>query len=122
MVVSIEQHVEWVADLMVRMREQGQTTVEPLPEAEVSWGAHVEVIFQMSLHTQADTWYTGANVPGKPRLFTVYIGGVHAYRNICEEIAAESYPGFAFDGSGTACTVDFEGHVMRLMPAELQAA
>ena len=122
MVVSIEQHVEWVADLMVRMREQGQTTVEPLPEAEVSWGAHVEVIFQMSLHTQADTWYTGANVPGKPRVFTVYIGGVHAYRNICEEIAGESYPGFAFDGSGTACTVDFEGHVMRLMPAELQAA
>ena len=122
MVVSIEQHVDWIAGLMVQMRAEGRSVIEPLAQAEKAWGEHVEAIFQMSLHTQADTWYVGANVPGKPRVFTVYIGGVHAYRNIADEVAAKGYCGFAIDGKRASGEVDFEGHVMRLMPEELVEA
>ena len=122
MIVSIEQHVEWIADLLVHLRDTGARTVEPLAEAEKTWGEHVDMLFNMSLHPQADTWYLGANVPGKPRVFTVYIGGVHAYRNLCDEVAEKGYPGFAIDGEAKPNDVDFEGHVLRLMPEELQAA
>ncbi|HAU22906.1 MAG TPA: cyclohexanone monooxygenase [Erythrobacter sp.] len=122
MVVSIEQHVDWIADLLVHMRENGKEVFEPLVESEKEWGEHIDILFNMSLHPQADTWYLGSNVPGKPRVFTVYIGGVHAYRNLSDEIAEKGYPGFAIDGEGKPNDVDFEDHVMRLMPEELQAA
>ena len=119
MIVSIEQHVEWIADAMVHLREQGATTFEPLADSEKVWGEHVDELFNMSLHPQADTWYLGANVPGKPRVFTLYLGGVNAYRNICDEIAERGYPGFAIDGEGKRNDVDFANHVERLMPEEL---
>ena len=122
MVVSIEQHVDFIADIMVHMRERDAKVFEPLAESEKAWGEHIDVLFNMSLHPQANTWYLGSNVEGKPRVFTVYIGGVHAYRNVCDEVAEKGYPGFAIDGEGKPNDVDFEGHVMALMPEELQAA
>lgn len=70
----------------------------------------------------ANSWYMGANIPGKPRVMLPYFGGFLAYRNICDEIASECYSGFSIDGQATACDVDFEDHVMRLMPEELAEA
>ncbi|MFN2099013.1 flavin-containing monooxygenase [Altererythrobacter sp. MF3-039] len=122
MIVSIEQHVEWISDAMLHLREQGAETFEPLAEAERDWGEHIDELFQMSLHTQANTWYLGSNVPGKPRAFTFYLGGVQAYGNVINEIAEKGYPGFVIDGEPKPNDVDFEGHVMALMPPELQAA
>ncbi|RGP42124.1 Cyclohexanone monooxygenase [Altererythrobacter insulae] len=122
MVVSIEQHVEWISDVLVHMRDAGAAEIEPTADSEQAWGEHVEAIYQMSLHTEADTWYLGANIPGKPRVFTVYIGGVNAYRNICAEVADTGYSGFAIDGAAKPNQVDFEGHVMRLMPEQLLVA
>lgn len=122
MIVAIEQHVDWIAELMADMRQKNAQVIEPLADAEKEWGEHIDVLFNMSLHPQADTWYLGSNVPGKPRVFTLYIGGIQAYGNVIQETAEKGYPGFAIDGEARPNTIDFEGHVMALMPPELQAA
>jgi cyclohexanone monooxygenase len=95
MIVSIEQHVDWIADCLAFMRQQGRTTIEATAEAEEKWVVHVNEVAQMTLYPQANSWYMGANIPGKPRIFMPYIGGVGAYRRICDEIAAKGYRGFA---------------------------
>jgi cyclohexanone monooxygenase len=95
MVVSIEQHVDWIADAIAHMRERGLRTMEPTEEAQDAWVAHVAEIADFTLVSRADSWYMGANVPGKPRVFMPYLGGVGPYRRRCEEIAAAGYEGFA---------------------------
>ena len=95
MVVSIEQHVDWIADAIQHMREHGLQTIEPTEEAQEAWVAHVAEVAGFTLVSQANSWYTGANVPGKPRVFMPYLGGVGPYRQRCEEIAAAGYEGFA---------------------------
>ena len=94
MIVSIEQHVDWIADGLVHMRKQGLATMEAGREAEERWVAHVNEIAHGTLYPQANSWYMGANIPGKPRIFMPYIGGVGVYRRICEEVAAKGYEGF----------------------------
>ncbi len=94
MVVSIEQHVEFIADLIGSMRAQGATTVEAQASAQEAWVAHVGAVAQGTLFPQADSWYMGANIPGKPRVFLPYVGGVGPYRKKCEEVAAAGYEGF----------------------------
>jgi cyclohexanone monooxygenase len=101
MFLAIEQHVDWVADLLVALRERGCRTVEPTPEAEQEWSAQVARAAERTLYPQADSWYVGANVPGKPRVFLPYAGGVGKYRRICEEIAADGYRGFVVDADLT---------------------
>jgi cyclohexanone monooxygenase len=94
MIVSIEQHVDWIADCIACMRERGLDNIEAKGEAEERWVAHVNEVAHTTLYPQANSWYMGANIPGKPQIFMPYIGGVGAYRRICDEVAAKGYEGF----------------------------
>jgi cyclohexanone monooxygenase len=94
MIVSIEQHVDWIADCLDRMRAAGHETIEATAAAQEAWVAHVNEIGHMTLYPCANSWYMGANIPGKPRVFMPYIGGVGAYRQICDGVAAKGYEGF----------------------------
>jgi cyclohexanone monooxygenase len=96
MIVSIEQHVDWVCDALAHLRGQGLSVMETTPMAQEDWVAHVNEVAHRTLYPQANSWYMGANIPGKPQLFMPYVGGVGTYRQICDEIAAKGYPGFAF--------------------------
>lgn len=102
MIVSIEQHVDWIADCLAFLRERGIATIEATLPAEDQWVAHVNEVAQGTLYPQANSWYMGANVPGKPRIFMPYIGGVGAYRKICNDVAARGYEGFALSGGMSA--------------------
>jgi cyclohexanone monooxygenase len=93
-VVSIEQHVEWISDHLEYLREKDLTTTEAGYEAQEEWVAHVNELAGRTLMPKAASWYMGANVPGKPRVFMPYIGGVGSYRKICDEVAADHYRGF----------------------------
>jgi cyclohexanone monooxygenase len=95
MFVSIEQHVDWIADCIAWMRGNGFATMEATEQAEDKWVAHVNEVAKMTLYPQANSWYMGANIPGKPRIFMPYIGGVGVYRRICDDVAAKGYEGFA---------------------------
>jgi cyclohexanone monooxygenase len=99
MIVSIEQHVDWIADCLSYMRRRALTSIEATAEAEERWVAHVNEVAQMTLYPQANSWYMGANIPGKPRIFMPYIGGVGVYRRICDDVAAKDYEGFALRAS-----------------------
>jgi cyclohexanone monooxygenase len=94
MIVSIEQHVDWLIDCLQHMRGRGMQCIEATPEAEEAWVAHVSEVGHRTLYPSANSWYVGANIPGKPRVFMPYIGGVGVYRQKCDEIAAQGYPGF----------------------------
>ena len=94
MPVSIEQHVEWIADTISTMQKDGKCTIEADPKAEAEWVEHVTAIAQPTLFMLADSWYLGANIPGKPRVFMPYVGGVGAYRIKCDQVAAAGYEGF----------------------------
>ena len=102
MIMSIEQHVDLVIETLLSMRRKGLSVVEPELEAENKWVDHVQEVANKTLFPQANSWYMGANIPGKPRLFMPYIGGVGAYREICEEIVANNYRGFKFEKSKQA--------------------
>ena len=91
---SIEQHVEWLTDLVASMRSHDVTSVEATLEAEDAWVDHVNEIADLTLYPQANSWYLGANVPGKPRVFMPYPGGLRAYRRKCNEVAEAGYEGF----------------------------
>jgi cyclohexanone monooxygenase len=94
MMVSIEQHIDWVTDLFVTMRDKGQKVIEATQTAQDEWVAHNAEVGNATLYPLANSWYMGANVPGKPRVFLPYLGGVGPYREKCSEIAAAGYPGF----------------------------
>ncbi len=99
MAVSIEQHVEWVADCLAAVRERGLDVVEATEEAEAAWVAHVNALADATLYPQARSWYVGANVPGKPRVFMPYVGGCGRYRDACDAVAADGYRGFRLSGA-----------------------
>ena len=99
MIVSIEQHVEWIADALTWMRDGRKATIEADRAAQDAWSAHVNEVAAGTLFPQANSWYMGANIPGKPRVFMPYIGGVGAYRLLCDEVAAKGYEGFVFRAS-----------------------
>jgi cation diffusion facilitator CzcD-associated flavoprotein CzcO/acetyl esterase/lipase len=114
MMVSIEQHVDWLADTLEDLRSKGVQTIEPTPTAEQGWVQHVNDCADITLHPTANSWYIGANVPGKPRVFLPYIGGVDTYRKACEEVIQRDYLGFAL--SGPAIQQCNDGVVNRLQP------
>jgi cyclohexanone monooxygenase len=95
MIVSIEQHVDWVAACITHLRDRHLHTIEATPDAESFWVDHVNEVASFTLYPTADSWYMGANVPGKPRVFMPYIGGVAYYREVCADVAADDYRGFA---------------------------
>ena len=99
MIVSIEQHVDWITDCVSYMRGRGFEAMEAKRDAEDNWVAHVNEVAATTLYPQANSWYMGANVPGKPRIFMPYIGGVGPYRQICDDVAAKGYEGFAMTGA-----------------------
>ncbi|HET7407466.1 MAG TPA: alpha/beta hydrolase fold domain-containing protein [Mycobacteriales bacterium] len=114
MAVSIEQHVDWVSDAIAYLRDHQFTTIEPTPGAEAGWNQHNADCAAITLHPTANSWYMGANVPGKPRVFYPYIGGVDAYRGACDEVAAKDYLGFKLTGpAGEQC---HDGVVRRVQP------
>jgi cation diffusion facilitator CzcD-associated flavoprotein CzcO len=97
MPVAIEQHVEWITDCIAWMRDHGFDRCEAAPEATEKWVAHVnEAANATLLPTVAHSWYLGANVPGKPRVFMPYAGGMTRYRVICDDVAEKGYEGFVF--------------------------
>lgn len=95
MPVSIEQHVEWISDFIAYLAAKGLTRVEATVEAEEAWVDHVRDVASLTLFPKANSWYLGANIPGKKRVFMPYVGGVLPYRERCDEIARNSYEGFA---------------------------
>jgi cyclohexanone monooxygenase len=96
MIVSIEQHVDWTLDCIAWMRQHGHRRIEATPKAEEEWVAHVNEVANGTLFPRAGSWYMGANIPGKPRVFMPYAAGVGPYREICDRVAANGYEGFAF--------------------------
>jgi cyclohexanone monooxygenase len=117
MIVSIEQHVEWIAELLAALERRGARTVEALPESEAQWGDHVNTIAGTTIFMQANSWYLGANIPGKPRVFLPYIGGCSTYRRICDAVARAGYAGFAIDGEGTPAPADYMAFFAAMEPA-----
>src|SRR6185295_4341560 len=109
-----EQHVDWVSACLVHMRAQHLTTIEPTPAAEAGWVQHVNDFAEITLFPRANSWYMGANVPGKARVFLPYIGGVDRYRKTCDEVLSRHYLGFTFEGSGGRRCVD--GVIRRVQP------
>ena len=99
MVGSIEQHVDWIADCLAYVRERRAAAIEATEKAENDWVEHVNEVADSTLFPLANSWYIGANVLGKPRVFMPYIGGVGVYRQKCDEVAAKGYIGFVFCGS-----------------------
>ena len=115
MAVSIEQHVDWVVDRLMAMREAGLTTIEATDTAQAGWAQHMADCASLTLHRLANTWYTGANVPGKAQGVMPYTGGVGPYRSICNEVVSRGMLGFRLTGPGVAEQCN-DGEVVRLQP------
>lgn len=94
MPAAIEQHVEWIADCISYLQENNVETIEATIEAEQKWSNHCREVAEMTLYVKTDSWYTGANIVGKPRSFLIYLGGFDVYRKICDEVASNGYNGF----------------------------
>jgi cyclohexanone monooxygenase len=92
MINSIEQHVEWIIDCIAYMRAEGFTRIAAVQETQEAWVAHVRRVADKTLFPRAASWYMGANIPGKPRVFMPYIGA--GYRKKCADVAAAGYEGF----------------------------
>jgi cation diffusion facilitator CzcD-associated flavoprotein CzcO len=97
--LSIEQHVDWIADLLDAAGARGAAVVEVTAEAEAGWVAHVNERAEATLYPQARSYYMGDDVPGKPRVFTPYVGGVRGYKRILERVVADDYDGFVLSGA-----------------------
>jgi cyclohexanone monooxygenase len=95
MVLSIEQHVDWISKLIGYADAHGIAVVEPMEKSELEWGEKVRTVAEQTLFLTADSWYVGANIPGKPRVIMPYLGGVGPYRDECDQIAASGYSGFS---------------------------
>ena len=108
MVVSIEQHVDWISDCLIHLRKLGLARIEASQEAEERWMDHVADMAAGTLYPQANSWYVGANIPGKPRVLMPYVAGCGQYRRECEQVVANGYEGFMLGDRRT--TVSEECH------------
>jgi cation diffusion facilitator CzcD-associated flavoprotein CzcO len=95
--LAIEDHVDFLTDIIAFVRERSLGRVEPSEEAERWWVEHTREVADQTLLPQANSWYMGSNVPGKPRVCMVYLGGAPAYRSICADVLENGYRGFLFD-------------------------
>jgi cyclohexanone monooxygenase len=98
-IVSIEQNVEWINDCLGYMRGRGLDIVEADHDAEARWVDHVNEVASRTLYPLANSWFMGANIPGKPRVFMPYFESVARYGKICSEVAAKGYEGFIMTGA-----------------------
>ena len=96
MIQAIEQHVDWIADLIGYMRDVGASAVEPEVADEDAWVAHVTEVSKVSLRSTCSSWYVGANIPGRPIVFMPYIGGFPVYVQKCNDVMTSGYDGFTF--------------------------
>ena len=94
MIASIEQHVDWIAGAIDHLNRHQLDRIEPTPKAESEWVHHVNQVADGTLYPLANSWYMGANIPGKPRVFMPYVGGFDRYKRRCDEVAAKGYEGF----------------------------
>jgi cyclohexanone monooxygenase len=97
--LAIEQHVDWISDCLCHMRSTGFDIIEASPQAEDDWVIHVNDVANPTLYTHSDSWYMGANIPGKPRVFMPYVGGAANYRELCNEVSDQGYTGFTMSKS-----------------------
>jgi cation diffusion facilitator CzcD-associated flavoprotein CzcO len=91
--VSIEHHVNWIGDCIAWLRANGRRRIEPTLEAESAWVTHVNTVAEGTVMLSCNSWYMGANIPGKPRMFMPLVG-FPAYAQKCAEVAQSGYPGF----------------------------
>ncbi len=103
MVVSIEQHVDWISDTVAHLRAEGLDTIAALGDAEEAWVSYVNDAGDLTLFPKANSWYMGSNVPGKPRVFLPFVGGVGACGRVWDVVVARGYLGFEM--MGCSCTV-----------------
>ena len=96
MIVSIEHHVEWIADCVSWLNNEGHRSIEATADAQDQWVRHVNSVAGMTLYQSCSSWYLGANVPGKPRVF-MPLPGFPAYAQRCADVARENYHGFMLD-------------------------
>ena len=115
MAVSIEQHADWVVDRLAALRDAGFTTMEATETAQAGWARHMADCSMLTLHRLANTWYTGANVPGKAQSLMPYTSGVGPYRGICNEVVGRGMLGFKLSGPDVAEQCN-DGEVVRLQP------
>ena len=101
MVLASEQHIDWIAGCIEHLDRHGLETVEPAQEAVDSWVFECNERASKTLFPQANSWYMGANIPGKPRVFMPFIGGFKVYGDILEEVAVSGYKGFSFESGET---------------------
>jgi cyclohexanone monooxygenase len=96
MVVASEQHVDWIGACLSWLRAHGLTTIEATQEAQDAWVEHVNQIAEGTMYTATacNSWYLGANIPGKPRVFMPYVRGLPAYIEKVESVASRGYEGF----------------------------
>jgi cyclohexanone monooxygenase len=94
MIASIEQHVDWIAGAIDHLGKHQLDRIEPTPKAEMDWVNHVNAVADSTLYPLANSWYMGANIPGKPRVFMPYVGGFDRYKKHCDAVAAQGYEGF----------------------------
>jgi cyclohexanone monooxygenase len=101
MILAGEQHTDWIVECIQTMRTRGLTRFEVEQEAEDAWVVHNNEIADSTLYPLANSWYVGANIPGKPRVFMPYVGGFDRFKRTCDEIAQDGYRGFAMSGPPT---------------------
>jgi cyclohexanone monooxygenase len=94
MVTSVEQHLDWIADCMRYVKSAGRSDIEASIDAQELWVNHVNEVANRTMMPLANSWYVGANVPGKPRIFMPYLGGAAVYRDKIESVARNNYDGF----------------------------
>jgi cyclohexanone monooxygenase len=94
MILACEQHVDWIANCLRYLYDHGFAGIVAEAEAEDAWVRHNNEVADRTLYPLANSWYVGANIPGKPRVFMPYVGGVTAYKKKCDEVAAKGYEGF----------------------------
>ena len=99
MIQAIEQHVDWIVDCIAHMRDVGARTIEPLLTHEDAWVEHVNEVAEVSLRSTCSSWYVGANIPGRPRVFMPYIGGFPVYVQKCNEVMSQGFEGFQMDAA-----------------------
>lgn len=98
MIQSIEQHVDWIADCVNNIVRTGAKTIEPITSFEDDWVEHVTEVSKVSLRSTCSSWYVGANIEGRPRVFMPYIGGFPIYVDRCNDVMTRGYEGFLVNG------------------------